>query len=94
MEKLLQVVEEGNIEQYMSAAEALLTKADSAALVAAALKIMTKEPDATPVLITEEAPLRRPRTGQKPFGRPRAETNGRERRQGDHRARQARDKHR
>lgn len=93
MEKLLQVVEEGNIEQYMSAAEALLTKADSAALVAAALKIMTKEPDATPVLITEEAPLRRPRTGQKPFGRPRAETNGRERRQGDHRARQARDKH-
>lgn len=62
MEKLLQVVEEGEIQNYMGAAEVLLAKADSIALIAAALKIITKEPDATPVSITEEAPLRRARS--------------------------------
>jgi len=89
MEKLLQIVEEGNIEHYMRAAEALLSKADPTALVAAALKFITKEPDATPVRLTEEAPLRRPRTGPRPLSRPRSAASGRDRRHGDRHPRQA-----
>ncbi|MBT9176973.1 MAG: DEAD-box ATP-dependent RNA helicase CshA [Firmicutes bacterium] len=88
MDKLLQVVEEGNIEHYKGAAEALLAKADSTSLIAAALKFMTKEPDATPVLLTEAAPLRRPRSESRPFSRPRSDTGGRDRRQSDRRSRQ------
>lgn len=58
VEKLLRQVEEGNFEQYKGRAEELLTEMDSVELLAAAIKLMTKEPDATPVKITEEAPLR------------------------------------
>ena len=89
MEKLLQVVEEGDIGNYMSAAEGLLAKADSTSLVAAALKIMTKEPDATPVVLTEEAPPRRPRSGPRPFTSTRKDTIGHDRRKSDRRARPA-----
>ncbi len=58
VEKLLRQVEEGNFEQYKGRAEELLAEMDSVALLAAAIKLMTKEPDTTPVKITEEAPLR------------------------------------
>lgn len=68
MEKVLQVVEEGNIEGYTSTAEMLLGKADSVTLLAAALKMLTKEPDVTPVqFTTQEAPPRRPRSGTDGF---------------------------
>lgn len=43
---------------YRVSAEDLLSEIDSVNLVAAALKLLTKEPDQTPVNITEEAPLR------------------------------------
>jgi len=62
MERMLQVVEEGNIENYIGAAEMLLGKADSVTLVAAALKMLTKEPDVTPVEVTSlQEPVRKPR---------------------------------
>ncbi len=43
---------------YRSSAEELLEEYDSVALVSAAIKLLMKEPDMTPVSITEEAPLR------------------------------------
>lgn len=58
VERLLNQVEEGNLEQYRGRAEELLENTDSVALVSAALKLLTKEPDSTPIKITEEAPLR------------------------------------
>ena len=46
------------LASYRSSAEELLNDIDSVTLLAAALKLLTKEPDTTPVSITEEAPLR------------------------------------
>ncbi len=81
-EKLMRQVEEGGAEQYRGRAEELLGELDSVSLVAAALKMLTKEPTTTPVKITEEAPLRprygghqrsaggRPGGGFAPKGRP------------------------
>ena len=65
MERILQVVEEGNIESYFGAAEVLLAKADSVTLVAAVLKMLTREPDMTPVSVApiQESPPHRPRSG-------------------------------
>lgn len=47
-----------NLKEYRASAEELLNDLDSVSLVAAAIKLLTKEPDTTPVKITEEAPLR------------------------------------
>jgi len=58
VEKLLNQIEDGGLEQYRGRAEELLTETDSVALLSAALKLLTKEPDGTPIKITEEAPLR------------------------------------
>lgn len=58
VEKLLDQVQAGNFDQYKSRAEELLVNLDSVSLLSAALKLMTKEPDATPVKISAEAPLR------------------------------------
>lgn len=58
VERLLGIVEEGSYELYSRRAAELLEETDSVALVAAALKLLTKEPDTTPVRLTEEAPLR------------------------------------
>lgn len=65
MERILQVVEEGNIESYFGAAEVLLAKADSVTLVAAVLKMLTREPDLTPIAVApiQESPPYRPRSG-------------------------------
>lgn len=68
IDKILRVVEEGNIEQYKGQAEELLSDTDSITLLAAALKLLTKEPNTTPVKLTEEAPLR-PRGGGGGFRR-------------------------
>lgn len=54
---LLQAVEQGHIERYRGLAEDLLNETDSVTLVAAALKVLTKESDRTPVVLTEERPL-------------------------------------
>ncbi len=58
IEKLLEVIEEGKFYTYQEMAEKLLDDHDSVILVSAALKMMTKEPDDTPIKLTEEEPLR------------------------------------
>lgn len=58
IEKLLAVVEEGQIEAYKAISERLLEEIDSVTLLSAAMKLLTKEPEKTPVVLTEEAPLR------------------------------------
>jgi ATP-dependent RNA helicase DeaD len=63
VEKLMAAVEEGNFQQYKGLAEQLLIETDSVSLLSAALKMLTKEPDMTPVHLTDEAPLRTKRGG-------------------------------
>lgn len=58
VEKLTQTLAAGDFYKYKELAEELLEEHDSVNLVAAALKILTKEPDATPVKLSEAAPLR------------------------------------
>lgn len=74
--------DEGNLAAFKSSAEELLNDIDSVSLVAAAIKLLTKEPDTTPVSITEEAPLR-VRKGRRPEG-------GSRRSYGDNRKRSSR----
>jgi len=57
MEKIMQTIDENNIDSYKSAADELLSQKDASTVVAAILKMMTKEPDTTPVRLTEEKPL-------------------------------------
>lgn len=58
VDRLLATLEEGDIDQYTGRAKELLEETDSVTLLAAALKMLTKEPDATPVKLTEAAPPR------------------------------------
>jgi ATP-dependent RNA helicase DeaD len=68
VEKLLNQIEEGNYDHYKGRAEELLAEVDSVSLLSAALKMLTKEPDMTPVKLTEERPLRvRRNIVKKPF---------------------------
>src|SRR5690606_26521985 len=58
MEKLDEAIKEGNLDEYRAVENELLNEhGDAATVIAAALKILTKEPDKTPVHITEERPL-------------------------------------
>lgn len=63
MDKLLKTVQENNIHRYKEIAEELLETTDSISLVSAALKLLTKEPNQVPVILTEESSLR---TRQRP----------------------------
>jgi ATP-dependent RNA helicase DeaD len=56
--QLRETIESNNYQEYKRLAENLLEDTDSVALLAAALKIITKEPDATPVRLTAVEPLR------------------------------------
>lgn len=57
-EQLEEVIKDGNFDDYKIVANELLTEYDDATeIIAAALKVLTKEPDKTPVHITEERPL-------------------------------------
>ncbi len=58
VERLLRAVEDEASSQYRSTAESLLDQGDSVSLLSAALKLLTKEPNTTPVRLTEEKPLR------------------------------------
>lgn len=65
--KILSTIEKEDISKYNGLAENLLIQNDSVTVVAAALKLLTKEPDTTPVTLTAEAPLRVKQVfGQKP----------------------------
>jgi len=57
VDKLLLAVEKEDIGKYRSLAENLLGETDPVTLLAAALKMLTKEFDGTPVTLTEERPL-------------------------------------
>ncbi|QOR66835.1 DEAD/DEAH box helicase [Cytobacillus suaedae] len=57
IEKLLATIENENISYYKRAAEELLEEHESVSVVAAAIKMMTKEPDKTPIQLTEERPV-------------------------------------
>ena len=57
MEKIIQTIEGNNLQYYKQAADELLEGHDASTVVAAVLKMLTKEPDTTPVKLTEEKPL-------------------------------------
>lgn len=57
LDKILQSIETNNLQYYKQAAEELLEQQDATTIVAAVLKMLTKEPDSTPVHLTEEKPL-------------------------------------
>ncbi|MER2108153.1 MAG: DEAD/DEAH box helicase [Solibacillus sp.] len=65
MQALVESVQNEDLGIYRELAAKLLENNDALDLVAAALKSVTKEPDATPISITEERPLpmRRERSG-------------------------------
>lgn len=58
VDKLIETVKEGEVQHYKATAEQLLEDYDSISIVAAALKLIVREPDTTPVTLTAEAPLR------------------------------------
>lgn len=57
IEQLTEIVQKNELHDYKQLAEELLKEHDATELIAAAIKNMTKEPDDTPVKITEERPL-------------------------------------
>ncbi|MEG6586117.1 DEAD/DEAH box helicase [Dendrosporobacter sp. 1207_IL3150] len=78
VDKLLHIIEEGNFDEYKGRAEELLTDIDSVSLISAALKLLTKEPDTTPIKLTEEAPLRvRHDRGNRPYNKRKVSGDGR-----------------
>lgn len=58
IERLMRTVEEKETLRYKKLAEDLLEENDSVTLLSAALKLLTKETDVTPVKLSEEVPLR------------------------------------
>ncbi|WP_088006162.1 DEAD/DEAH box helicase [Indiicoccus explosivorum] len=64
--QLEEMVAKNSLDDYRAFAENLLENNDAVDLIAAALKTMTREPDDTPVSITEERPL--PSRGSKGRG--------------------------
>ena len=72
--KLQAVIQEGKINEYKVLAEEMLEQTDSVTLLSAALKMLTKEPDNTPVKITEESPFRGKKGQGKGNQRPKGQT--------------------
>lgn len=70
IEKILQTIESNNLQIYKQAAEELLKQHDASTVVAAVLKTLTKEPDATPIKLSDESPLPMKRD-RKPYDRDR-----------------------
>jgi ATP-dependent RNA helicase DeaD len=57
LEKLAEAAKESDLKDYSQLAEEFLNDHDPIQAVAAAIRVLTKEPDTTPVEITEERPL-------------------------------------
>ncbi|UAC48480.1 DEAD/DEAH box helicase [Bacillus aquiflavi] len=57
MDKILHTIEANNIQYYKQPAESLLNEHNATTIIAAALKLLTKEPETVPVKLTEEPPL-------------------------------------
>ncbi|MGF7183990.1 ATP-dependent RNA helicase DeaD [Desulfitispora alkaliphila] len=66
IDNLLKTAQEKDIAKYKEAADQLLEVNDSVTLLAAALKLLTKELDTTPVKLTEEAPPRQKKSKKAP----------------------------
>ncbi|MGG1680237.1 DEAD/DEAH box helicase [Neobacillus sp. NRS-1170] len=66
VDKITQTIESNNLHYYKAAADELLEANDATTVVAAVLKMLTKEPDTTPVKLTDEAPLPQKRE-RKPY---------------------------
>lgn len=56
--RIMKIIEAGEFAEYKHVAENLLEETDSVTLLAASLKLLTKEPDSTPVSLTAVEPLR------------------------------------
>jgi len=69
-EKIMETIGIGTTGEYRELASKLLEENDSINLVAAALKLLTKEPDSTPVRITEEGSYRFRQSRQGGGGKP------------------------
>ncbi|RYL92206.1 DEAD/DEAH box helicase [Sporolactobacillus sp. Y61] len=65
VDTLKESLEKENYHGYKNKAEQLLSDNDAANVVAAALKVLTKEPDQTPVRLTRESPLMVKRGGRR-----------------------------
>ncbi|HEX5564492.1 MAG TPA: DEAD/DEAH box helicase [Sporosarcina sp.] len=68
MEQLTEIIEKNELTDYKPLAAELLEKFDAQDIVAAAIRSLTKEPDDTPVKITEERPLPSRKTGSRDRG--------------------------
>ncbi|RQD70764.1 MAG: DEAD/DEAH box helicase [Tindallia sp. MSAO_Bac2] len=62
VDNLLRIIENQEYLPYQEVAREMLEEHDSTLMVAAALKMITKEPVTTPVKITDQEPLRRSRS--------------------------------
>ncbi|MBT2691010.1 DEAD/DEAH box helicase [Bacillus sp. ISL-47] len=83
--KLMEVIDKGEHADFKRAAETLLEDTDSVTMLAAALKLLTKGPDVTPVKLTAVEPIRvrKPKGGGDRGGRrfgDRSRTGSRDRR--------------
>ncbi|WP_102345220.1 DEAD/DEAH box helicase [Bacillus sp. Marseille-P3661] len=58
IDRLMEVIEKGDHLQQKQVAENLLDEVDSVTIVAAALRLLTKQPDATPIVLSEVTPIR------------------------------------
>ncbi|PAM96766.1 DEAD/DEAH box helicase, partial [Flavobacterium sp. IR1] len=58
VEQLRGLIADGGADAYRAIAKDLLQESDATTALAAALKLLTKEPDPTDVKLTGEAPLR------------------------------------
>lgn len=77
VDKLVNTLETEDTSYYHAMAVELMTEHDHTELLAAALKLLTKEPDTTPIKLTEEAPhySRNPRSSNKRFSYPQRRNN-------------------
>ncbi|TCP27046.1 ATP-dependent RNA helicase DeaD [Scopulibacillus darangshiensis] len=66
MQSITDTLASGNMDNYKKMAENLLDENESVDLIAAALKVLTKEPDTTPVKLTYESPLMAKRDKRRP----------------------------
>jgi ATP-dependent RNA helicase DeaD len=57
LDKILASIESNNLQYYKRMADQILEEHDASTVVAAVLKMLTKEPDTTPVKLTDETPL-------------------------------------
>ncbi|MFY0760950.1 DEAD/DEAH box helicase [Metabacillus dongyingensis] len=79
IDKIRQTITDDNLSFYKRTAEALLEEFDQVSVLAAAIKLMTKEPNQTPVNLTDEAPMYAKRGGKRSSS---SSSNNRNRREG------------